>query len=122
MHLEKNGITSRGAKKIAENIPPNILVLSLSDNNIGDDGAKSMIPVAKKTQLAALYLEECNINDDGAKALIVEDVLKVIAVDPGLGKKATRFIYLRKNKLTAKCQTDLACEKENIHVITISKP
>ncbi len=71
LNLEKNGISSEGAKKLAESPGFKTLVsLNLRENNVADEGAKCIAePLGESKAMACLILYHCNIGDAGAGAL-----------------------------------------------------
>jgi hypothetical protein len=75
LSVEKNNIGEDGAKALAANT--SLTILYLNGNNIGVDGAKAL---ATNTSLINLNVARNKIGDEGAKALAANTVLTTLGV------------------------------------------
>ena len=74
LSLADNGITAEGFRSLAQALRSNrtIVVLDLSDNPLGPEGAEVLVPLLEKkdTSLTTLRVSGCELGDAGAKPLM----------------------------------------------------
>lgn len=67
--LAKCGLGAASVRRIAEGALDAVTVLALSDNPVGDEGARVLAEAEWASRLERLELARCSIGDTGAKAL-----------------------------------------------------
>jgi hypothetical protein len=92
LYIPGTGLSAAGLRHLfAPDATLDFLVdLDLSDNDLGDEGARILATSARSASLTHLYLDSTGLTDDGARAL---------ADSPHLG--ALEYLSLDRNDLTA---------------------
>jgi uncharacterized protein (TIGR02996 family) len=80
LYVLRAGLSPGGAAELARRLPPSVQVLDLSENAIGDDGARAIAAAAQLGRLTELHLRQCGVGADGFAAILASPHLGALEV------------------------------------------